>query len=145
MFEVTPKSYVIASPMEGVLLKDGKPLPRAKIIRTLKWNGNEEGLITEHYTDDEGKFSLPIHKEELALGILDQFVGKMMLDVELGGKVYELWYNSTFSEGDESGGPIEGLVCDIGTPEVVFNIGINKFMTRCRWAGMPADFVATGE
>lgn len=139
MFNPSLKSYVIASPLEGVLRKEGKPLPNTKIIRTLKWNGNEEGFITEHYTDNHGIFSLPSHEEELALGILDQFVAKMALDVEMDGEVYELWYSNKLRPEvyEETGGEVTGFICDLANDELAVPTSPTAILTRCRWNNMP--------
>ncbi|MGQ9427034.1 DUF6795 domain-containing protein [Gilvimarinus sp. F26214L] len=147
MFNSQAKTYLVASPLDGVLMKDGQPLANAKIIRTLRWNGNEEGLTTEHYADSRGAFSLPAHEEELQLSMLDQFAANMTLDVEEDGQMYELWYNNKFSPElySETEGKVVGLTCDVSDDEIAFNIGVNKIMTRCRWEGMPEDFVVTGQ
>lgn len=139
MLRATTKTYVIASPLKGVLLKDGKPLKNTKIIRTLKWNGNEGGLRTEHYSDEEGNFSLPVHEEDLALGVLDQFVAKMSIDVEVGGDTYELWYSAKLREDiyGETDGEVQGLVCDISNDEITVPTAPTAILTRCRWYNMP--------
>jgi hypothetical protein len=146
-FKPTTKHYVIASPMEGVLLKDGEPLANAKIIRTLRWNSNDEGVTSEFYTDDNGFFFLPVHEETLTLGKLTQFVASSELNVETSEGIVELWYNNKFSGElyEETDGPTPNLVCDIQESEIAFHAGTSKIMTRCRWEGMPEDYVVTSE
>ncbi|MCP4489856.1 MAG: hypothetical protein GY820_21440, partial [Gammaproteobacteria bacterium] len=88
------KTYVIASPMEGVLMNAGTPLPNTKIIRTLFWNGIDEDkqtLLQEFSTDDEGRFSLPIHEDQMALGMLTEFVSSTALEAEIDGQKVFLW------------------------------------------------------
>lgn len=145
-FKPTTKQYVIASPMEGVLMKDGEPLPNAKIIRTLRWNGNQEGLTTIFYSNDQGYFSLPAHEETLTLGALEQFAANASFDVELNGKVHELWYNGKLAPElyAETGEPINELICDVDAEEIVVPGKYSNIMTRCRWREMPEDYVITG-
>lgn len=137
----TTKNYIIFSPLEGVLLQNGSPLPNAKIIRKLRWNGNEDGLITYFFSDDNGKFLLPVYEESLTLGLLDQFVSNAQIDVELDGKVYELWYSNKFEEHiyAENKAPVKGLVCDINDSELAVHSGLTTILSRCRWDDMPRD------
>lgn len=140
MFEKSKtENYVIFSPMEGVLLKNGKPLPNTKIIRRLKWNGNEDGLVEEFSTDELGRFSLPVHEEELALGMLSQFVGRADIEFETdNGKDY-LWSSSKFFPEiyTETNGKIVNLVCDIMAEEFAVPMGPTSILTKCRWQNMP--------
>jgi hypothetical protein len=133
------QTYVIFSPMQGVLMQDGKPLSHTKIIRRLRWNGNDdEGLVEEFMTDEQGKFSLPAHDEQLSIGMLGQFVAKAYIEVELGNEINEIWYSTKFEPEiyAETGGPLEGLVCDIATERSTFRIGLSKISTNCRWDNM---------
>lgn len=146
-FKPTTQQYVIASPMEGVLMKDGEPLRNTKIIRKLRWNSNDDGITTEFYTDENGFFSLPLHKETLTLGKLTQFVASTELNIETPEGIIELWYNNKFSGElhEETDGPIPKLVCDIHESEIAFHAGTSKILTRCRWEGMPEDYVVISE
>ena len=90
----TPVNFVISSPLEGVLLRDGKPLSHARIIRKLRWNGNDEGITQEFGTDESGFFSLPAHEETLSIGPLEQFVGKTNIDVEQNGVLENFWFSA---------------------------------------------------
>lgn len=133
------EKYVIFSPMEGVLMQNGEPLPNTKIVRRLRWNGNDDGLVEEFLTDDQGRFSLPVHEEELAIGMLGQFVGKADLEIESDhGRDY-LWTSSKFYPEiySETGGEISGLVCDIESEEIAVPMGPTSILTKCRWKNMP--------
>jgi hypothetical protein len=139
-FEKTVQTYVIFSPMHGLLMQEGKPLAHSKIIRRLRWNGSdEEGLLEEFVTDEQGKFLLPAHDEQLSIGMFDQFVAKAYIEVELGNEINEIWYSTKFEPEiyAETGGPLEGLVCDIATKRSTFRIGLSKISTNCRWDNMP--------
>lgn len=133
------ETYVIASPMQGVLMQRGKPLAHTKIIRHLRWNGNEEGLVEEFMTDEAGRFSLPIHEERLSLGMLTQFVGKMDLEVEISeGRDY-IWTSSKFMPEvyAETEGELNELICDIASEEIAVPMGPTSILTKCRWNNMP--------
>ena len=133
------ENYVIFSPLEGVLMRNGQPLANTKIIRRLRWNGNDEGLVEEFTTDIQGRFSLPVHEEALSLGMLSQFVGSAKLEVDIDGQLIDVWYNNKFEEGlyAETDGPLTDLVCDLDFEEIVIKAGLSKIMTICRWKDMP--------
>lgn len=134
------QSYVIFSPMQGVLMQDGKPLAHTKIIRRLRWNGNDEdGVVEEFMTDEAGRFSLPIYEEKLSLGMLSQFVGKADLEVEINAQRDYLWTSSKFYPEiyAETGGQVEDLVCDLGSEEIAVPMGPTSILTKCRWKNMP--------
>ena len=138
------ENYVIFSPMEGVLMKNGVPLAKTKIIRRLKWNGNDDGLVDEFTTDDQGRFILPIHSETLTLGKLEQFVASTEISVEMAGEIFDVWYNSKLlpEEYAETGAPVEELICDLGIEEIPVFVNesiVPNIMTRCRWKSMPTS------
>lgn len=135
----SPERYVIFSPMDGVLMRDGQPLANAKIVRKLTWNGNSEGHVQSFCTDEQGRFSLPLHEEELSLNMLTQFVAKADISVELEGNSVEIWYGSKTSQDlySETDGPVDGLICDINNEEVAVPMRPVAILTRCRWNGMP--------
>lgn len=133
------KKFVIASPVEGVLLQGGKPLTDTRITRRLRWNGNDDGILQEFFTDARGKFSLPVHEEELELG-MTQFVSSSKLESEINGKVYDLWYSNKFDEdlhAETDGEILEDLICDIEEEEVSVEYDLSGVTTLCRWKNMP--------
>ena len=137
-----PDNYVISSPLKGFLLKGGKPFSHAKIIRKLRWNGNEDGVFQEFVTDESGAFALPVHEETLSFAALAQFVGKTNIYVVHDG-VQELFWFSTKKHKDlnsEFDMPPEELICDISTPDMRVNIKSGMCMTRCRWSNMPKEY-----
>ncbi|MCP4491649.1 MAG: hypothetical protein GY820_30740, partial [Gammaproteobacteria bacterium] len=93
----------------------------------------------EFSTDDEGRFSLPIHEDQMALGMLTEFVSSTALEAEIDGQKVFLWYSNKFEEHvyAETNGPISNLVCDIESGELRFNMGLSGIMTICRWTDMP--------
>ena len=133
------ENYVIFSPLQGVLMEGGEPLPNVKIIRRLKWNGNEEGLVEEFTTDDRGRFSLPLHEEPLALGVLSQFVASVDLELKTERGCDYLWTSSKFFPEiyTETDGKVEGLICDVNSEEIAVPMGATSILTKCRWKNMP--------
>jgi len=135
----TKEKYVIFSPMQGLLVQNDKPLPNTTIVRRLSWNGNGEGLVEEFTTDDKGYFSLPIHEEELELGMLTQFVGKTDIEFKSEHGQDYLWTSSKFHPEiyTETDGQVQGLICDIESEEIAVPMGPTSILTRCRWKNMP--------
>jgi hypothetical protein len=140
MFEKkSTQTYVISSPMQGVLVNNGEPLANTKITRHMRWVGNDEGLVEEFVTDQNGYFSLPVHEESLALGMLTQFSSSTHLQAEIDGETFDIWYNNKF-EADvyaEAGIKLNNVVCDLSAAEVVVQAELSKIMTICRWSDMP--------
>ncbi len=132
------KNYVISSPLEGVLVSDGKPLANTKIIRRLRWNGNEEGIFDEFVTDDNGYFDIPIHEEFLALGKLTEFVGTITLYVDSINDDNFFYHTSKrsaeiYSDIKE---PLLELVCDMAQEEALVDISRVGIYSRCKWKGL---------
>jgi len=139
MFGKEEKTYVIASPLAGVLQRDGKPMANTRLLRRLTWSGNEEGILQEFFTDEQGRFSLPVHEEILSLNFLVQFVGKSKVYVEKEGSDHLIWYAPKLAPEiySETDGPLEELVCDLDSERFVVNMARGNIMTRCEWVGMP--------
>ena len=139
MFSESKKeTYVIFSPMHGMLMKDGQPLPNTKIIRRLRWNGNDEGLVEEFASDENGRFSLPIHEEVLELG-LTQFVAKAELEALVGAEHFEFWYSSKLDPEiyTETAGELEDLKCDVNLKENAIPTSPVAILAKCSWKNMP--------
>lgn len=135
----TPKTYVISSPLSGVLMADGKPLANTPFTRKLRWNGNEDGVMQQFTTDAQGHFSLPAHEEELALGALEEFVGKTDLIVEHNGEADYFWFASKRSAeiNSEFDAVPEAMVCDLNEADLSVNLAGGLCLTKCRWTNMP--------
>ena len=138
------KTYVICSPMEGVLLNNGEPLRATKIIRKLTWNANSGGLIEEFYTDDNGRFALPSHEDSFNMGsVLTQFVANQVLQVEVDGKTEEIWISGQLTGemyGETAGKKPEELVCDLSNDMArVYGENQSLLATKCRWTDIQLD------
>jgi len=136
------KTYVISSPMEGTLMKNGKPLSNTTIIRSLSWTGRDGRLEQEFQTDERGRFSLPIHEEQLSLGRLTQFACSTYLGAEIEGQRLDIWYNDKYEEhvyAEMEGRALVDLVCDLNNEDVVVSPGLSRIRTVCRWSDMPEE------
>lgn len=134
-------NYVIASPLEGVLMKDGKPLVNTTIIRRVRWNDNEDGVEETFATDEKGYFKLPKYEKELEMGALAQFVGKTDLWAVVDGERDQFWFSSKMEkeENSEYEEIPEGVVCDLLVEEEGVNINLGLCLTKCRWDNMPEE------
>ena len=130
------KTYVIFSPMEGMLTADGKPLANIKITRELSWNANEAGVIEHFYTDDKGYFKLPLREESFKMSNLTQFVANQFLTVDINGQEDEIWTCGKLSEDlfGETGNELKSLVCDLSNQasRVAGDVR-GVLVTKCRW------------
>lgn len=138
------KTYLIALPLQGKLMEDGKPLAKAKLRRELEWNGDNEGTLSElFYTDENGVFVLPAFEITTTMRGLEQFVGKTKVFYSSNNSEEILiWYNPTMSENlqDKIGEPFDSLQCDLSHKEVATQGRAVDILTICRWDGMP-EFV----
>ncbi|WP_158681522.1 DUF6795 domain-containing protein [Microbulbifer pacificus] len=135
------ETYVIASPLSGVLLRDGKPMANTRLLRRLTWNGNEEGLLQAFSTDADGRFELPVHEEGLSLNFMTQFVAKSTVYVASEADENMIWYSSKLTPelNSEIENPVVGLTCDMADDEVIVHgrdSSVPNIMTRCRWNSM---------
>jgi len=129
------EKYVISSPLDGILVRDGKPLANTKIIRRLRWNGNDEGVVDEFITDDKGYFSIPAHEEQLSIGKLAQFVSNIELFSESETDDNFFWYSNKFSGElfSDFESPIEGLTCQLDEKETRFELKHCAIYSKCKW------------
>lgn len=133
------KNYVITSPLQGRLLKNGEPLANTQLIRTLVWNGDKEGSKEEVFTTDaQGYFDFPLFELEMAMRGLEQFVAKTKIYINSVSEDNLLWYSPKMYEEiyGETGGPLQDLMCDISNSEVVTQDTPHKILTKCRWHDM---------
>jgi hypothetical protein len=133
------EKYVISSPLNGVLVREGKALINTKIIRRLSWSGNDEGVIDEFITDDKGYFDIPVHEEMLVMGKLTEFVGTVTLYVESIDDDNFFYHSSKRSAEiySDTLEPLEELMCDMAQDEALVDISRVGIFSRCKWKGMP--------
>jgi len=129
------ETFVVSSPIEGTLVKDGKPMAHTKIIRRLRWNGNDEGVVDEFNTDENGYFSIPAHEELLSIGKLAQFVSNIELFSESETDENFFWYSNKFSGElfSDFGSPIEGLTCHLDETESRVELKHGAIYSKCKW------------
>ena len=141
------KNYYVSSPLQGTLVKGGKPMANTKIIRRLMWNDNDEGVFDEFTTDENGYFDIPAHQVELALGMV-QFVGKIGLFSESAKEDNQdtnlMWYSVKYSAEiySDTEKPLEGVVCEMKNDQVRVELKETAVLTRCTWNDMPKEMDA---
>ena len=131
------KSYVIASPLIGVLKNNGEPLSEVKIKRKLTWNDNQEGIFQEFATDKNGNFSLPLHEEAFSMSSLVEFVAQQKVWVIHEGEEVLIWLSSNRNGklyGETADIDIGTVNCEL-TDEFARVFGENQSLlgTKCRW------------
>jgi len=133
------EKYVIASPLNGVLVREGKALINTKIIRRLSWSGNDEGIEDEFITDDKGYFDIPVYEEMLTIGKLTEFVGTVTLYIESIDDENFFYHSSKRSAEiySDTLEPLKELVCDMAQDEALVDISRVGIFSRCKWTDMP--------
>lgn len=133
------EKFVISSPLNGILVREGEALPNTKIIRRLTWSGNDEGIVDEFITDDNGNFNIPVHEELLTIGKLTEFVGTVTLYIKSIDDE-NFFYHSTKRSAEiysDTKEPLQELVCDMAHDEALVDISRVGIFSRCKWKGMP--------
>ena len=135
LFSKEKHEVVVCSPMEGVITYQGEPVADAKVERWLKWK-DEDGERDYVFTNNEGRFSLPIVEDTVSLSPLTQFVMYQEIVVIYKEKEYPIWAKSKREVGiyEELKGIPAGFSCEL-TEEFkrVDGVGRGMFMTLCKW------------
>lgn len=134
-----PKHYVTCRELSGSLEKNGKPVAHAKIIRTLKWNGNEEGIVDYFKTDDKGHFHIPKNDQILSISPFDQFVAKASIKIQHENETSDLWYEVLMNQMPHSLGDIMSLKCELSTESKRVFSESGLLGTICTWNNMPQE------
>ena len=135
------KTYVVASPYSGQLLKNGEPIANQKLINELRWNGQDSPTLRELSTDDNGSFSVPLFEVDLELGMFDEFSGKSRLylsgDVEDGRPNYIMSIARFNNEaGAEFGQPPINMRCELTAETQGFDLPTGLGRSKCTWDNM---------
>jgi hypothetical protein len=134
-----PEKHLICRELGGVIQRRGVPLANATIIRTLQWNGNEEGVVDTFTTDNEGRFAIPAHYEDLSISPLSQFVGKTLLEVDYQGEKWDLWYESQTRRAPAELVGTQNMICEFGVKRERVNVDSGLLSTTCKWPNMPKE------
>lgn len=127
------EEVVLCSPMEGIITFKGEPAAGAKIDRWITWK-DEIGETDTVYTDNEGRFNLPIKKETVKLNKLTQFVVHHEINVIYLKEHYQIWVMGKFGKhiyAELNGKPIN-FRCEL-TDEVVRVETDGLLGTSCVW------------
>ncbi len=108
-------NFILASPMEGVVVNNGEPVEGAVVKRTLHWK--ESSFEDAVVTTSAGVFALP---ERTTKALLWKFlphepVIKQKIHIEFEGKTYLAWRYTKHDyemNGEREGRPLN-LLCEI--------------------------------
>jgi hypothetical protein len=128
------------SPIEGIILKDGKPLPYVDIDVIVSMQSGKKQTY-RHNTNAEGFFELPMIKKWVYVTALSHFAVYQNVKVTYNGRIYTIWSSSKtepelYAELDPSSYP-QRVTCDLDDEKVHYEGRFRgSILTRCRWTGM---------
>lgn len=128
------KEVVLSSPLEGTITFDSKPAAKAEIIRTLKWK-DDIGETETYFTDEQGRFSLPLKQAKVRIPPLAEFVISQTILVRYAGQEVQIWGRTKRGTAiyDELGGRPVNFRCEL-TDEIEFlDVSDGLFGTSCKW------------
>ncbi len=131
----TSKEVVLCSPMEGLLTFEGKPVSGVKIERRLKWYDGDESADDFVVTDNNGRFNLPIVKQELKVSGYVQFVVSQEIVALYRDEEILIWAmgkSSKIEYGELGGKPVD-LRCELSSDKIITRDYNTPMMTRCTW------------
>lgn len=112
------EQIVLFSALEGRVIKNGKPLSNALLIR--EWDFAEDSVRgkDEATTDQNGyfHFSAVFHSYKPPILLVQQMVISQMIRVQSNGREWEAWVSSKHNKWagtERSKGPVEGLSPDV--------------------------------
>lgn len=121
---------VMFSEVQGVILKDGKPVSGALVTREFTWAWNDYSQKDQFTTDSTGKFKFPLASRfSLATSLLPhEPVIKQKITIQHEGKEYLAWryFKHDYNKNDELAGKDINLKCDL-TKEPGFYINKDIF------------------
>lgn len=124
----------LASPLEGVLYDDGRPVGNARMVRVIGFGG-EDIREDEIVTDAEGGFSFSEAIKEMNLSPLNELVISQKISVYYGEKDHLVWIKSKRVPeiyGELSGRPTN-FRCDLAKTPVRVDQGRGLLQTSCEW------------
>ena len=139
------KPYVVASPYRGQLLRNGKPVANQKVINELRWTSRDDNpMLREIMTDEEGFFEVEEYTVELDLGIFQEFSGASRLYVEgekssgfEGMPGYFMSISRRDSElGKEFGEAPINMKCELTNELENFDLTRGLGRSKCTWDNM---------
>ena len=132
------KEVILMSPLEGTLLKGGKPLKNMEIkVKILMPSGEERW--SEHITNEKGEFRLPLVKDTMTLGPMIEFAVSQYAYVMDGENQINFWHAGKQSpdlHGEFQFEPaeLEGLTCDINDEPTTDGLDEEgAIITLCKW------------
>lgn len=113
-------SKVMFSEVQGVLLKDGKPVPNARVKREYHWHWNDKKVSDETITDASGNFRFPLATQSAIGASLLPHEAVIFQEITLAheGQDYILWqfFKRDYDTNSEFDGAPTRILCDLKTP-----------------------------
>lgn len=120
---------VMFSKVQGVVLKNGKPIAGAKVTRYYKWGATDDEKTEETSTDKNGNFSFPSTSKFSILRSMLPHEPVIFQEIIIHheGEKYTAWRftKHDYGENDELDGTPINLKCEL-TQEKGFLISKNK-------------------
>ena len=128
------KEVVVFSPLSGRLEKSGVPMANVDLILKIKIDKKTKEYI--YKTDSEGHFSLPKITEAMIVSPFAQMVVTHRISVfDHDGEEIKIWRANKMDPDmfSETGGQVEGLICDLESSPVTHEEFRGIFITLCKW------------
>jgi len=128
------EEVVLFSPMEGVITYEGAPAVGAEVVLSIKWRGDDGSEITV-VTDGDGRFELPVIKDNLRSILPAEFVVYQDIHVHYRGDVFPVWVMSKREKAlyGELGGRPVGLGCELTNELQKVDVPRGLLGTSCHW------------
>jgi hypothetical protein len=128
------KEVVLFSPLEGRITLNGVPAANAEIILSLKWK-DDIGESEKFFTDEQGRFSLPLRKTKVRLPPLAEFVISQSIFVKYANQEFQIWGRTKRGTAiyDELGGIPINFRCELTDEIDYIDVPDGLFGTACKW------------
>ena len=127
------------SKMEGVIKLDGKPVPNARLVRTVNLSKDE---VDETVTDGNGNFKFDAIIKRKASKLLPQeFAVSQLIYVHYRDKDYRIWsgVKRKSEENSESRGKPLVIECELSSEEQMVIINNSPIFSLCTWDVEPDE------
>ena len=131
----SPQEVVLASPMEGTLTFNGKPISGVKIQRKLSWYDDEGRFEDFVVTNTNGHFILPVIKDTVKVSGLMPLVISQEISARHNGEDVLIWAlgkDSKIEYGELGGKPVN-MRCELSNEKRITRDYNTPMMTRCTW------------
>lgn len=121
------------SKMTGVIKIDGKPVAKARLVRTVDLSGPE---TDETLTDENGHFEFPaVFTRTITKYLPQEFASNQEIMVHYNGKQYRMWSSVKRQpdENSESRGKPLVVECELSSEEKMIKVNNSPIFSLCTW------------